>query len=253
MYLIGFFALLRHEMGRICRIWKEILLTPIITMTLYFSIFGRLIGSQISSIHGVSYMQYIAPGLIMMTIITSSFSNTVNSLFFLRFQKSIEEILISPLPNYVVLLGLTVGGVIRGILMGVLITCLSLMFVKFHIQHCILTVVTILLTSALFSLAGFLNGLYAKNFEHVAFIPVFILSPLTYLGGIFYSLDMLPHFWKKISLFNPILYIVNTFRYSLLGVSDISIAYSLIVVLLIVLSLFCLCLHLLNNSIGLRG
>jgi len=252
MIWIGFYTLCKREIDRFFRIWRETLLPPTITMALYFVIFGKLIGSQIASIHGLSYMQYIAPGLIMMSVVNNSFINTVSSVYLLRFQKSIEEILVSPLPNIFILLGFVFGGVVRGFVIGALVMGLSLFFTHLTVHHIFLMFLTVLLTSILFSLGGFLNGLYAKSFDHISIFPTFVLTPLTYLGGVFYSLNMLPSFWQKISLLNPILYLVNAFRYSLLGVTDIPIAYSLLFVSAIVVALFACNYYLLTRGVGLR-
>lgn len=252
MIWVGFYTLCRREIDRFLRIWRETLFPPAITMALYFIIFGNLVGSQIAPIHGFSYMQYIAPGLIMMSIISNSFINTVTSVYLLRFQKSIEEILVSPLPNIFILLGFTFGGIMRGFVIGALVMGLSLFFTHLTVHHIFLMFLTVLLTSALFSLGGFLNGLYAKSFDHISVFPTFVLTPLTYLGGVFYSVSMLPPFWQKISLLNPILYLVNAFRYSLLGVTDIPITYSLLFVSIVIAILFGLNYFLLSRGVGLR-
>jgi ABC-2 type transport system permease protein len=252
MFWIGFYTLCRKEMGRFLRIWRETLIPPAITMVLYFVIFGHLVGSQISPIHGLPYMQYIAPGLVMMTVISSSFANTINSIYLLRFQKSIEEILVSPMPNALILLGFTFGGVIRGLTIGSIVMLVSLLLTKLVVQHVFLMLLTVFLTAALFSLIGFLFGLYVKNFDEISVFPTFVLTPLTYLGGVFYSINMLSPFWQKVSLLNPILYLVNAFRYSLLGVTDIPIFSALLFTSLLVIALFGINYYLLSKSTGLR-
>jgi ABC-2 type transport system permease protein len=249
---IGFNTLFVNEMTRFLRIWIQTLLPPAITMTLYFTIFGYFIGSQIPAIQGYTYMQFIAPGLIMMSIITNSYTNVVSSLYGMRFQKSIEEILVSPLPNYLVLLGFISGGVARGIIVGILIAGIASLFTHIHIHDFTLVVTTAFLTAILFSLAGFLNGLFAKKFDDITIIPTFVLTPLTYLGGVFYSVTSLPTVWKNISLANPILHIVNSFRYGMLGISDINIHHSLSIISICILVLFSLCIYLLNKGVGIR-
>lgn len=249
---IGFWTLLLHEINRFCRVWRETLLPPLITMGLYFAIFGKLIGSQISSIHGFAYMVYITPGLIMMPVITSSYLNTGFSLYLLRFQKSIEEILVSPLSNGLILLAFTLGGVARGLMIGCLVMTLSLFFTHIHIFNPILMLFTLILTSVLFSLAGFLNGLFARTFDDISIMPTFILTPLTYLGGVFYSVNMLSHIWQKISLFNPVLYLINIFRYSLLGVTDIAVIYALWMIIVFIMILAIINYYLLSKGVGIR-
>jgi ABC-2 type transport system permease protein len=252
LFWIGFYTLLMHEIARFCRIWRETLIPPLITMALYYIIFGHLIGSQLGSIKNFSYMQYISPGLIMMPVVTGSFINTVTSLYLLRFQKAIEEITVSPLPNSLVLLAFVLGGVIRGFAIGGLVMLLSLFFTKVTIHHIGLMLLTILLTSVLFSLAGFINGLLARSFDDISIIPTFVLTPLTYFGGVFYSIHMLPAIWQKLSLINPILYLVNAFRYSLLGITDIPISQALWVLLLLIFMLIGACMVLLNKGVGIR-
>ena len=249
---IGFYTLIRREINRFCRIWRETLLPPLITMTLYFVIFGQLIGSQIAPIHHYSYMQYITPGLIMMPVITNSFLNTVSSLYLLRFQKAIEEILVSPLPDSLILFGFVLGGVIRGVIVGGLVMCLSIFFTHLSIHHLGLMLLTLMLTSIMFSLGGFLNGLLARSFDDISLLPTFVLTPLTYLGGVFYSINMLPPVWQKVSLLNPILYLVNAFRYSLLGVTDMPISHALNIIELIIIVLIIINKQLLKKGVGIR-
>lgn len=252
LFTIGFYTLLRHEIYRFLRVWRESLLPPLITVGLYYIIFGRLIGSQLSGIKHYTYMQYISPGLIMMPVITGSYLNTVTSVYLLRFQKAIEEIVISPLPNSLVLLGFVLGGVFRGVIIGGLVMLLSLCFTSLTVSHLGLMCLTILLTACLFSLGGFINGLLARSFDDISVIPTFVLTPLTYLGGVFYSVDMLPPLWQKLSLLNPILYLVNSFRYSLLGVTDIPIAHSLWIIFGLIIVLFMISSRLLSKGVGIR-
>jgi len=240
------------EFRRFIRIWIQTILPPAITVGLYFIIFGQLIGSQIADIDGYSYMEYIVPGLILMSVITNAYANVVSSFFSAKFQHSIEEMLVSPLSNNIILMGFVSGGVARGIIVGVTVTFVSLFFTDLHVHSYPVSLAVFVLTSVLFSLAGFINAAYARSFDDITIIPTFVLTPLTYLGGIFYSIKMLPDFWQHISLINPILYMINAFRYGILGISDIDLltAFSLILVFIAVLYLFAL--RLLNKGTGLK-
>ena len=250
---VAFATIVVKEIRRFTRIWVQTLLPPAIMMALYFVIFGNLIGSRIGEMGGFDYMEYIVPGLIMMSVITNSYANVVSSFFGMKFQGSIEEILVSPVPNWVVLMGYVMGGVGRGLAVGFIVTLLSLGFTSLHIEHVGVTISVILLTAILFSLGGFINAIYATKFDDISIVPTFILTPLTYLGGVFYSISLLPEFWQTVSKFNPILYMVNTFRYGILGVSDINIvfAYSMIIGFIVVL--FSFSLYLLNKGQGIRA
>jgi ABC-2 type transport system permease protein len=249
---IAFTTILRKEVIRFMRIWTQTLLPPAITMTLYFLIFGKLIGSQINNISGFTYMQYIVPGLVMMSIITNAYANTSASFFGTKFSKSIEEMLVAPVPNYVILLGFTIGGTLRGLVVGLIVILVSLLFTHLHIHNIWIVISMAVLSSMLFSLCGFINGIFAKKFDDVSFVPTFVLTPLTYLGGVFYSINQLPPFWKNISIFNPIVNIVATFRYGILGVSDVNVffGFGLVCVLFIILLIWTLVL--LQKGTGLR-
>lgn len=246
-------TLLRKEIVRFMRIWSQTLIPPAITMTLYFIIFGKLIGSQISKIDGYSYMQYIVPGLVMMSIMTNSYANTVTSFFGAKFSKSIEEMLVSSMPSYIILTGYILGGALRGLVVGFIVTGISLFFTHLHIQHPLIVLAMAILSSLLFSVGGLLNGIFAKKFDDVSFIPTFILTPLTYLGGVFYSIKQLPPFWQKISIFNPILAMVDSFRYGMLGVGDLNIYYGFGLVICLFLLLLGWALYLLQKGKGLRS
>lgn len=250
---IALMTILRKEIKRFTRIWVQTLLPPVITMSLYFVIFGKLIGSRIGDMSGFSYIQFVAPGLIMMAVLTNAYSNVVSSFFSAKFQRSVEELLVSPTPNYIILLGYTLGGVARGLSVGVLVTIMSLFFTDLHMHSWGVTFLIVLLTSVLFSLAGFVNAVYANTFDDVSIIPTFVLTPLTYLGGVFYSINLLPPFWQTVSQFNPVLHMVNAFRYGILGVTDISIVSALIGLTLTTLVLFAYALHLLNTGKRLRA
>jgi ABC-2 type transport system permease protein len=250
---VAFQTILLKEIRRFARIWIQTLLPPVITMGLYFVIFGTLIGKRIGNMGGFDYMQFVVPGLIMMSVITNSYSNVVSSFYGNKFQHSIEELLISPTPNWIILLGYIAGGVARGICIGVIVTFLSLFFTKLHIQHWTITVLVVLLTSILFSLAGLINAIYAKSFDDISIIPTFILTPLTYLGGVFYSINLLPPFWQYVSQANPVLYMVNAFRYGILGISDVNIYAALGMILMFIVVAGTFALHLLNTGKGLRS
>lgn len=250
---IAFSTIVRKEVHRFARLWIQTILPSVVTTVLYFLIFGNLIGSRIGALDGHSYSTFIAPGLIMMAVITNTYANVSGSFFLSKFQRTIEEILVSPIPNYLMLLGYLGGGIARGVCNGIIITVVSLFFVKLPMPHWFTMLFVIVLTSALFSLAGFINGMFAKSFDDISIVPTFILTPLTYLGGVFYSIALLPEFWQKASLFNPILYMVNAFRYSMIGVSDINIHYALGMIVFLVVILFGLSLYLLNKGVGIRS
>lgn len=250
--LIALRTIAWKETHRYLRIWLQTLLPSAITTTLYFVIFGNLIGSRIGPMAGHSYMEFIVPGVIMMSVITNAYTNVVSSFFGAKFQRHIEEILVSPTPNYTILVGYLAGGVGRGLLAGLIVSCISMLFTDIEIRHLAITISVAFLTAVLFSLGGFINGVFARKFDDIAIVPTFILTPLTYLGGVFYSIELLPDVWRQISLANPILYMVNAFRYGFLGESDIPIqtAYSIIIVFIVIL--VCFSLYLLHRGVGLR-
>lgn len=250
---IGFRTILAREYGRVIRIWGQTLVPSAVTSTLYFVIFGSLIGRRVGPMGGFDYMQYIAPGLIMMAVITNSYSNVVSSFYSAKFQRHIEEMLVSPLPNVILLLGFVGGGLARGLAVGIVVMAVSLFFTDLHWQHPLFTFVIIVLTAMLFALAGLINGIYAKSFDDISVIPTFVLTPLIYLGGIFYSIKMLPPFWQQASLFNPILYMINAFRHGILGISDIDIRLAFTIILLFTAALFGYSLWLLQRGTGIRS
>lgn len=251
-HAIALQTILLKETLRFLRIWIQTLVPPVITTALYFIIFGTLIGSQLGPVAGFSYNQYIAPGLIMMAVITNAYSNVVSSFFSAKFQRHIEEMLVSPLPNTIIVLGFVGGGAARGLAVGAVVTGVSLFFADLQWQHPLLTFLVIFLTSVLIALGGLINGIYAKSFDDISIIPTFVLTPLTYFGGIFYSIQMLPPFWQDASLLNPILYMVNAFRYGILGVSDIDIVRAFTIILLLIILLFSYSLWLLHRGTGIR-
>jgi ABC-2 type transport system permease protein len=248
----AFYTILIKEILRFARIWLQTILPPMITTGLYFVIFGGLIGPRIGDMQGFAYMQFIVPGLIMMAIITNSYANVVSSFYLAKFSHSVEEMLVSPVPNYIILLGYLGGGVARGISVGIAVTLVSLLFSDFQIHNFWVMISVVILTATLFSLAGFINGVFAQSFDDISIIPTFVLTPLTYLGGIFYSVSLLSPFWQKVSLVNPILYMVNAFRYGILGVSDISLWVSYAIILGFITVLFVFSLIMLNRGVGIR-
>ncbi len=249
---IAYKTIVTKEILRFTRIWLQTILPPAITTSLYFIIFGNLIGARVGAMDGFSYNEYIAPGLIMMAVITNAYSNVVSSFFSAKFQHHIEEMIVSPLPNWLILLGFITGGSVRGLMVGFVVSMVALFFTQLHITHLGIMVAVVALTAILFSLAGFVNGVYAKSFDDISIVPTFILTPLTYLGGVFYSINILPEFWQDISMVNPILYMVNAFRYGILGVSDIDIAAGFLIILGFIAILFTVSLRLLNKGVGLR-
>ncbi len=249
---IAFMTIVRKEIKRYLRIWTQTLLPSAITMSLYFVIFGSLIGSRIGEMGGFTYMQFVVPGLIMMAIVTNSYSNVVSSFFGSKFNNSVEELLVSPTPNYVILMGYVVGGITRGLFVAVVVTLVSLLFTRLHVHSYLIVIVTVLMTSALFALAGFINAVYANNFDDISIIPTFVLTPLIYLGGVFYSMDLLPDFWAGVSKLNPLVYVVNAFRYGVLGVSDVSLTLAFGMIILFTVVAFSFSMHLLNSGTRLR-
>jgi len=250
---IPLWTIVRKEVTRFLRIWIQTLIPPVINQSLYFVIFGGFIGSQISDIQGVRYMAFIVPGLIMMAITNSSFSNVVSSFFGAKFQRNIEEIMVAPVPEWVILLGYTLGGVLRGLLVGLIILVVSMSFVAIPVAHPLLVVLFALLTALTFSLGGFLNALFATKFDDVSFFPTFILTPLTYFGGVFYSIHNLPPLWQSLSRFNPMLYMIDGFRYGFFGKADVDATLSLAFLSGITALLWCLNIWLLKRGKGLRS
>ncbi len=249
---VAFMTIVRKEIRRYMRIWTQTLLPSAITMSLYFVIFGSLIGSRIGEMGGYSYMQFVVPGLIMMAIVTNSYSNVVSSFFGSKFNHSVEELLVSPTPNYVILSGYLVGGITRGMLVAVVVTLVSLFFTHLHIHSYLVVVAIVLLTSTLFALAGFINAVFANSFDDISIVPTFVLTPLTYLGGVFYSLDLLPPFWEAVSRLNPLVYVVNAFRYGVLGVSDVHLPLAFGMIVVFTVAGYGYSLHLLNSGKRLR-
>ncbi|MCG6657344.1 ABC transporter permease [Halomonas campisalis] len=250
---IALWTLVHKEIKRFTRIWPQTLLPPSITMTMYFIIFGNLIGPRIGEMDGFSYMDFIVPGLIMMAVITNSYSNVASSFFSNKFQRSVEEMMVSPMPNWVILTGFVLGGMARGLGVGLIVTIVSLFFTRISVAYPVLTVGVVVLTAALFSIGGFINALLADKFDDVSIVPTFVLTPLTYLGGVFYSISLLPTFWQNVSLLNPILYMVNVFRHGFLGVSDIPVGWALAAIFTFIIVLFVIALWMLERGKGIRS
>ncbi len=251
-YRIALLTIVTKEVRRFMRIWPQTMLPPAITTALYFLIFGTLMGQRIGEIAGASYMDYIVPGIILMSVISHSYANVVSSFYSTKFQRHIEELLVSPVPNWVILAGYVSGGVCRGLLVGTVVIGISLLFTTIPVIHLGLSCLVFLLTAILFALAGFINAVFADSFDDISIIPNFILTPLTYLGGVFYSVDMLPELWQTVSLANPILYIVNSFRYGLIGVTDIDITLALTMIISFIVALIVFSLYLLNKGVGIK-
>ena len=250
--LIGYYTMLRKDVTRVLRIWSQTLLPPAITMALYFAIFGTFIGSQVDAIDGFPYIQFIVPGLVMMSVITSSYMNTVSTLYFAKWIKTIHEVMVSPMPNWVVVAGYTSGGVLRGFMVAVIVITVSLFFTKLSIFSIAVVIGAALLTSLLFSLLGLINAMFAKSFDAINIVPTFVLTPLTYLGGIFYSIDQLPEFFRILSLFNPILYMVNAFRYGFLGITDVPLSLAFGVMGGLTVLAFIVVMYLFHTGKGLK-
>jgi len=250
--LVAVKTIIRKEIVRVLRIWIQTIVPPAITMTLYFVIFGNLIGKRIGSMDGFDYMQYIAPGLIMMSVITNSYGNVVSSFFGAKFTRHIEEMLVAPMSNASIIIGHVAGGVLRGLLVGTLVTVIALFFTHLDIAHPFIMISVVLLSSIVFSLAGFINAIFATKFDDISIVPTFVLTPLTYLGGVFYTISLLPPFWQSVSKANPILYMVNAFRYGILGKSDIDIGHAYVILFVFIVVLFTACVQLMRRGIGIR-
>ena len=251
--LVALGTITRREVMRILRIWTQTLIPPAITMTLYFLIFGGLIGSRVGKMGGMEYMQFIVPGLVMMSVIQNSYGNVSSSFFSSKFGRYVEELLVSPMPNWVILTGYVTGAVLRGVLVGAIVLCIAMLFTRVHIPHPLVTLSAVLLGATIFSLAGFINAVFAKKFDDVAIVPTFILTPLTYLGGVFYSISLLPPWAQAATHANPIFYMVNAFRYGLLGQSDVPLWIAYALMLGFVLVLAAIALTLLKKGVGLRS
>ncbi len=251
-FWIAYLTITRKEIYRFMRIWVQTIIPPVVMVALYFIIFGNLIGQRIGEMDGMVYMDFIMPGLVMMSIITNSYGNVVSSFYGAKYSRHIEELQVAPVPNLVIVLGFVTGGVARGLCVGIAVTLVSLLFTDFSVHNPWVVLLVAVLTSCLFALAGLINAVFANSFDDITIIPTFVLTPLTYLGGIFYSIRMLPEFWQQVSLGNPILYMVNSFRYGFRGSSDIELITALGVILFFIALLFGVSMYLLNRGIGIR-
>ena len=253
LYFTALKSLVTKETNRYLRIWVQTLVPPVITTSLYFIIFGKMIGGRIGEMGGFSYMEFIVPGLIMMSSITSSYANVSSSFFSQKLQKNIEELLVAPVPTHVIIWGFVLGGVGRSLIVASLVTTVSLFFVPLHVHSWLVVVMTILMTAILFSLAGLINGVFARSFDDVSIVPTFVLQPLTYLGGVFYAISMLPPFWQAVSKINPIVYMISGFQYGFLGIGDVPIAMSITILIIFIAVLYSLAYYLVDRGIGLRS
>ena len=251
--MIALITIWRKECQRFLRIWVQTLIPPAITMTLYFVIFGELIGSRIGEMGGFDYMSFIVPGLIMMSVITNSYANVASSFFSAKWQRNVEEMLVAPVPNWVIVAGYVGGGMARGILVGLIVTLISLFFTDIQVHNIWVIIITVSLTSATFALGGLINAIFAGSFDDISIIPTFVLTPLTYLGGVFYSISLLPEFWQGVSQINPIVYMVNAFRYGFLGISDVDLTVAFSVLGVFIITLFTIAMTLITKGIGLRS
>jgi ABC-2 type transport system permease protein len=251
-YQITFTTLLTKEVMRFSRIWVQTILPSAITTTLYFVIFGRLIGDRIGPMEGLAYIDFIVPGLVLMAVITNAYSNVVSSFYSSKFSRYIEELLVSPTPNWIILAGYVAGGVARGLTVGVVVMIVAAFFTRFSVHDLGVTLLILLLTAVLFALGGFINAVYANSFDDISIVPTFVLAPLTYLGGVFYSIDLLPQPWQTLSLANPILYMINAFRYGLLGVTDIPLGFAFLIILLFIAGLGYYSLSLVRRGVGIK-
>ena len=251
--LVSYYTMLRKEFVRMMRIWSQTFLPSVVTSSLYFVVFGAFIGSQIAPIEGFSYMQFIVPGLVMMAVITNSYSNTVSTFYFAKWVRNIDEILVSPTPNWVIIAGFVSGGVMRGIITGFLVLLVSLFFTHLTIYNLLIIFAALILTATLFSMAGLINGIFAKGFDGISIVPTFVLTPLTYLGGIFFSISLFPPFWQTVSLFNPILYMVNAFRYGFLGITDVPLLYCFAVLIVFNVAFLGVVAYLFKKGIGMKN
>ncbi|MDD4966625.1 ABC transporter permease [Halothiobacillus sp.] len=249
----AFAMLVTREILRFSRIWLQTILPPMIMTSLYFVVFGHLIGPRVGKIDGVPYINFLVPGLILMAVITQSYANVVSSFYGAKFARHIEELLVSPMPHWLIILGYLAGGVARGLSVGAAVTLVALFFANLQVHDVLALILVAALTSAVFSLGGMINAIYANSFDHISIVPTFVLTPLTYLGGVFYSIHMLPPFWQQVSLFNPILYIINGFRYAMLGISDVPVYTAYLILLLTIVILFAYTLRLFRKGIGMRG
>ena len=225
---IAYKTIVIKEILRFIRIWVQTIVPPVITTSLYLLIFGGLMGGRIGQMQGIEYIDFIVPGIILMTVIMQSYANTVSSFFMTKYNNSFEELLVSTTPNWIILLGFVSGGIARGFCVGLAVTFTISFFVEIKIFSLLIITITFFLTSIMFALAGFINAVFARTFDDISIIPNFVLLPLTYLGGMFYSIDILPSFWRALAAFNPIYYMMDAFRLGFLGIGSVELWLSLI-------------------------
>ncbi len=250
---ISYYTIVRKDTMRILRLWAQTFLPSGITSVLYFTVFGTILGSKIGEINGVDYIQFVVPGLVMLNVITNAYSNVATTFFTSKFfARSIDEILVSPTPPWVLIAGFVSGGVVRGFLVGILVLLVSLIFAIPSISHPLIVLLFLLLASLLFSLGGLINGIYAKSFDGISIVPTFVLTPLVYLGGVFYSTTALPGWAQTLSHFNPVFYIINGFRYGFLGFADVSIVTCVAVLSLLIAIFVGISYYFLRTGLGLR-
>ncbi|HIF36340.1 MAG TPA: ABC transporter permease, partial [Candidatus Thioglobus sp.] len=232
-------TIVTKEILRFARIWVQTIVPPVITTSLYLLIFGGLMGGRIGQMQGIDYLHFIVPGIILMTVIMQSYANTVSSFFMTKYNNSFEELLVSTTPNWVILIGFVSGGIARGFFVGLAVTFTISFFVEIQTYNLLIIAVTFLLTSVMFSLAGFINAVFARTFDDISIVPNFVLLPLTYLGGMFYSIDILPSFWRSLSAFNPIYYMMDAFRLGFLGIGSVELwkAFLVPVIMIVILAL----------------
>jgi len=236
---IAYKTIVTKEILRFARIWVQTIVPPVITTSLYLLIFGGLMGGRIGQMQGIDYLHFIVPGIILMTVIMQSYANTVSSFFMTKYNNSFEELLVSTTPNWVILMGFVSGGIARGFFVGLAVTFTISFFVEIQTYNLLIIAVTFLLTSVMFSLAGFINAVFARTFDDISIVPNFVLLPLTYLGGMFYSIDILPSFWRSVSAFNPIYYMMDAFRLGFLGIGSVELwkAFLVPVIMIVILAL----------------
>ncbi|MDJ0863810.1 MAG: ABC transporter permease [Gammaproteobacteria bacterium] len=249
---VAFKTILIKEVLRFMRIWLQTLLPAGISMGLYLLIFGNLIGSRMGDVQGIPYRDFIVPGIILMAVITNSYSNVVSSFYSTKYHRHVEEMLVSPVPSAIILWGYVAGGVARGLAVALVVTAVAMVLTDFKVGNVGLGLLVLLSTAILFSIAGLINALFGKSFDDISIVPTFVLTPLTYLGGVFFSIEMLPELWQQVSLFNPVLYMVNAFRFAMLGTSDVGLVRALVIIAIFILGLSLWALMLLKRGVGIK-
>lgn len=250
---VSLYTLINHEIVRVLRIWPQTILPPVVTTILYYIIFGSVIGPRIGEMNGYNYIQFIMPGLVMMNVIEVAYINVDSSFFMAKFFRSIEEILITPMTSHSVLCGFVAGGMFRAIAVGLLVAVMSLFFTKITVANWGLTILIVVLTAVFMSLVGFIAGVFAKKFDDLSIVPMFVLTPLSYFGGVFYSVDLLPKTWQAATHANPLFYMISGFRYAILGTADVDILFVLCLLFGGILILYAYAYWLLQKGIGIKN